>query len=206
MLMISKFFGTKNHLAGMLAVVFLLSSGIFLQARESETQKTKINLDISGMTVKAVLEQIEDMSNYSFFYNNRHIDLARKIDISVRNADIFNVLDQIFTGTDVCYSVVENRIVLTKKPKEAETQQRTNVIRGTVLDEDGAPLVGAYVIIKGTNTGTFTDASGQYSIDAPANSVLVFSNIAQSRVKQKGLAFPYYIQFHFITSNVYYKE
>ena len=40
MLMISKFFGTKNHLAGMLAVVFLLSSGIFLQARESETQKT----------------------------------------------------------------------------------------------------------------------------------------------------------------------
>lgn len=177
MLMISKFFGTKNHLAGMLAVVFLLSSGIFLQARESETQKTKINLDISGMTVKAVLEQIEDMSNYSFFYNNRHIDLARKIDISVRNADIFNVLDQIFTGTDVCYSVVENRIVLTKKPKEAETQQRTNVIRGTVLDEDGAPLVGAYVIIKGTNTGTFTDASGQYSIDAPANSVLVFSNI-----------------------------
>ncbi|SFT84409.1 TonB-linked outer membrane protein, SusC/RagA family [Algoriphagus locisalis] len=51
-------------------------------------------------------------------------------------------------------------------------------ISGTVKDEDGNPLPGAAVQIKGTQTGAISDDSGNYSIDIPENSegvVLVFS-------------------------------
>ncbi|MCX2583555.1 SusC/RagA family TonB-linked outer membrane protein [Pedobacter sp. MR22-3] len=52
-----------------------------------------------------------------------------------------------------------------------------DVIKGTVKDEKGITLPGVTVVIKGTKTGTQTNASGQYSISAKAGDVLVFSFI-----------------------------
>ena len=49
-------------------------------------------------------------------------------------------------------------------------------ITGTVSDEQGAPLTGATVQVKGTNMGTITDIDGKYSLEVPGpNSILVFS-------------------------------
>jgi iron complex outermembrane receptor protein len=42
---------------------------------------------------------------------------------------------------------------------------------------DGSPLIGVTVLVKGTTTGTSTDASGNYTIRAFSNSVLVFSYV-----------------------------
>ena len=55
-------------------------------------------------------------------------------------------------------------------------QQRT--VKGKVTAEDGSPLPGASVSIKGTNLGTMTDAEGDYSLHVPPDAaVLVFSFI-----------------------------
>ena len=55
--------------------------------------------------------------------------------------------------------------------------QNVNVT-GKVTDRNGEPIIGAYVLIQGTNTGTSTDIDGAYSIpSAPANGTLVFSFI-----------------------------
>lgn len=49
---------------------------------------------------------------------------------------------------------------------------------GTVTDQNGQPLPGVSVIVKGTTIGTVTDANGNYSISVPdGNSVLTFSFI-----------------------------
>lgn len=49
-------------------------------------------------------------------------------------------------------------------------------VSGRVTDENGAPFPGVNVVVKGTTTGTTTNAEGRYSLDAPdENSVLVFS-------------------------------
>ncbi len=41
--------------------------------------------------------------------------------------------------------------------------------------EDGEPLIGVSVLVKGTDTGTATDFDGSYSLSAPEGAVLVFS-------------------------------
>ena len=52
--------------------------------------------------------------------------------------------------------------------------QRT--VMGTVKGDDGEPLIGATVLIKGTTGGARTDVNGKYSVSVPAGSdVLVFS-------------------------------
>jgi TonB-linked SusC/RagA family outer membrane protein len=51
-------------------------------------------------------------------------------------------------------------------------------IKGTVTAaEDGSPLPGVYVKIKGTNAGAATDFEGNFQLTTPANATLVFSSI-----------------------------
>ncbi len=50
-------------------------------------------------------------------------------------------------------------------------------ISGKILDEAGAGLPGASVLVKGTSTGTVTDMDGNFSISAGSSDVLVISFI-----------------------------
>ena len=49
-------------------------------------------------------------------------------------------------------------------------------LTGRIVDENGEPLVGATVLLKGTSTGTSTDAHGNYALDVPSGvqSSLIF--------------------------------
>lgn len=64
-------------------------------------------------------------------------------------------------GIDWCAERINNNIILK--------------ITGRVLSESGEILSGVSVIIKGTNTGTTTDADGNFSITVPDDAILVFS-------------------------------
>src|SRR5574344_3135510 len=52
-------------------------------------------------------------------------------------------------------------------------------VSGTVTSkDDGQPIPGTNVQVKGTKTGAFTDEKGKYTIaNVPANATLVFSSI-----------------------------
>ncbi|MGB6153961.1 MAG: TonB-dependent receptor, partial [Pricia sp.] len=50
-------------------------------------------------------------------------------------------------------------------------------ITGTVLDDEGAPLPGASVVVKGTTTGATTDFDGNFTINAEVGDTLVVSYI-----------------------------
>jgi TonB-linked SusC/RagA family outer membrane protein len=52
---------------------------------------------------------------------------------------------------------------------------QTSKVSGTVLDNNNAPLAGVSVFLKGSSQGVITDESGNFSINAPSNGVLVFS-------------------------------
>jgi len=51
-------------------------------------------------------------------------------------------------------------------------------ISGTVRNDKGEPVIGASVVIKGSSTGTQTDAKGHFSITAPnQTAIIVFSYV-----------------------------
>ena len=50
-------------------------------------------------------------------------------------------------------------------------------VTGTVTDKSGDPLVGVYVVVRGTQTGTATDIDGFYTISVPANGTLEFTSM-----------------------------
>jgi iron complex outermembrane receptor protein len=53
--------------------------------------------------------------------------------------------------------------------------EKFGMVTGIVLDETGAPIPGASILVKGTTTGTVTDLEGKFSLDVASNAVLVIS-------------------------------
>ena len=62
-------------------------------------------------------------------------------------------------------------------PALATVTQQTIKVTGQVVDQDGEPLIGATVRVKGSQTGSVTDFDGNFAIDAPANATLVVSYV-----------------------------
>ncbi len=60
-----------------------------------------------------------------------------------------------------------------------------SIIKGTVNDEAGEPVIGATVKVDGTKTGAITDFNGQYSVEASPNASLTFSYVGYETQKVK---------------------
>ena len=65
------------------------------------------------------------------------------------------------------------------RPFGALAQEQT--IQGTVKDSKGDALPGVTVIVRGTTSGASTGADGKFSLQAPANGVLVISSVGFTR-------------------------
>ncbi|MDO5664890.1 MAG: TonB-dependent receptor [Bacteroidia bacterium] len=50
-------------------------------------------------------------------------------------------------------------------------------VRGTIVDTDGIPIIGANILLQGTTSGAVTDLDGNFTIQAPGNGVLEISYI-----------------------------
>lgn len=62
-------------------------------------------------------------------------------------------------------------------PENAQLEQQVKKIKGTVVDKTGEPIIGVTVVQKGTSNGVITDFDGNFSIDVPAGTTLVFSYV-----------------------------
>ena len=58
-------------------------------------------------------------------------------------------------------------------PQNQSATVHASTVTGRVLDENGEPIIGASVSVKGTKVGTATDIDGKYSIQAPQGSTLI---------------------------------
>lgn len=54
---------------------------------------------------------------------------------------------------------------------------QTITVKGTVIDKEGEPLIGASVVVKGETLGTATDFDGQFTLQAPSDGTLVVSYV-----------------------------
>ena len=54
---------------------------------------------------------------------------------------------------------------------------QTITVKGTVVDKEGEPLIGASVVVRGETLGTATDIDGNYTISAPSDGTLVVSYV-----------------------------
>ncbi|MBC9796555.1 SusC/RagA family TonB-linked outer membrane protein [Sinomicrobium weinanense] len=173
-------FKTKIKLSTLFLCIVLLTA----QANTSYSQKTRISLDENNTSIAQLIDIIESKSDIRFVYKTRDVDLQRRVSVKAEEEEITSILHRIFDNTRTGFRMFNRQIFLTSKTKEesakedrAEESQQLQV-NGTVTDENGGPLPGVTVLVKGTQTGTSTDFDGNYEIEVSGQGpVLVFSYI-----------------------------
>ena len=96
-------------------------------ATGSYAQTAKVSFNDSDVAVKDVLRSIEDQTEFNFFYNNKLIDVDRKVSVEAEEENIFVVLDQMFDGSDVNYKVFDRDIILATADNESNSVIPTTV-------------------------------------------------------------------------------
>lgn len=166
-------------------IAFILMILGILQARATDaySQKTRLSLSFSETELVKVLDKIEDESEFFFLYNEKLLDTERKISITANDQLIGKILDDLFAGTNVKYTIVDRKIILAPdyltKETDALALLQQQKVTGKVTDsQTGEAMPGVNIQVKGTTIGAITDVDGKYTLIVPEqNTTLVLSFI-----------------------------
>ncbi|KAA6340562.1 TonB-dependent receptor SusC [termite gut metagenome] len=145
-----------------------------------------INLSISNVTVKTVIETLKKDYGYSFVFESGDVNTQKIISVSAQNQSVNDVVKQILQGQDLSFEIKDKSIIVhkinTTRTQPAVSQQGKR-ITGTVIDEQGEPVIGANVVEKGTTNGTITDVDGRFTLNVSQGAVLIISFIGYTSVE-----------------------
>ena len=161
-----------------LTVVLLIGFMMSVSAN-SYSQKTRLNVNLSNTTIKGLFGYIEQNSEFIFLYRSEDFNISKMVSVEVKDATINEILDQVLKNEKVVYDVYERQIVIRKagEPAVNVQQPQTRKLTGTVYDDDGKPVPGATILIKGTAKGTVTSVDGAFSLNVEPDAILVVSFI-----------------------------
>ena len=184
----------KHFFRIMKITTLLLFVGILsIYAEDSYSQKARVTINEKNIRLDKVLTEIEKQTDYLFIYNDK-VETDQKVSVKANTKPVYQVLNDLFKETNVNYSMEGSHIILSNR-NEPEVSfvntplQEGKTITGKVQDEQGEPLVGVSVAVKGTTTGTVTDINGGYTLKVTnPNATLFFSFIGflSQEVELKG--------------------
>lgn len=139
-----------------------------------------ITLQLKNVTVKEAIEALHKTKNYSVVIKSSEINMSKKVSINANNAPIKVVLDQIFVGQNVSYTINRHSIIISKKSdtsQQKSDEKKKQTITGVVYDEEGNPVIGASVMNKETAQGAITDLDGKFSLETSIPSTIDISYV-----------------------------
>lgn len=159
-------------------ITFFLLLAFFVQVSASTySQQVKVSLECQNEELLTVMKNLEKQTDLFFFFNDKAMDTRQKVTLSVKEEKLDEVLDKLFAGR-FQWEIVSNLIVLKPVPRQMPRQQEMYGVVGRVTDENGLPLPGVTVLLKGTQLGTATDADGVYMLMIPdGKNVLLFTMV-----------------------------
>lgn len=149
-----------------LTIVILIAS--MLQVSAASYGQKKVTFVKNKTTLWSLFAAIKAQTGYKVLWSDEVIKTGEPIDVNFKNATIDEVMSKVLAGKPVTYVVVDETIVIRRAEpsfrREVTNSNTTIDVRGRVLDENGGPLVGAIVKIKGTKTTVVTDSNGEFSL------------------------------------------
>ena len=128
-------------------------------------QNVRVTIRENGSKMEQVISAIERQTRYLFGIGDE-VNTDLPVTVHAENEPLKKVLDEMFRGTDIVYTVEGTNILLTRRP--AAPQSRAVSVSGRVTDASGQPIVGASVIVRGTTVGVSTDTEGRFVLEVPS--------------------------------------
>lgn len=173
----------KNLRKRMLAVVLSLTcvpAILPVYAGQGQIlQETSVTIALKSGSLESAIRDLHRHTKINFAYDRQLLSGYKVEGCSFSNERLDYVLEKLLQHKSLGYAEVNNIVVISKlaSPKAAPARQEV-VVSGVIKDENGHPLPGVSVAVRGVSTMTTTDANGRYKIIVnAATDVLAFSFI-----------------------------
>ncbi len=177
---------TKYCAIGILIQCILITSLLAADralAQKNSIEEIQISINQNTTTLAGLFDQISEKTEFNFALNNSTIDLSERIRLQEYTGSVASILREVSNQANLGFRRINDNIFVRKISKKHRDPAQTVEelldieISGTVSDENGEGLPGASVVVKGTTTGTTTDADGNYRLTVPENATLLVSYV-----------------------------
>ena len=173
--------------------------------QELDPKSVFLTIQVDGKPLQQVFTEIEQQSKCKFVYDANSLNVTVPVTMNVKKESLYNILAQLSEKMNLNFKQIGNyfSVRVNLKTQAAEplptpvslmqldfSESKLNsyglinilskdvTIRGRVTDDNGNPLQGVSVQLKGNTIGTMTDANGNFKIDLQSdNAILVFSYV-----------------------------
>lgn len=161
----------------------------FLVASESVAQEPKsikevsLSIGFKNESLTEIFKRLQSTTDYSFSFNHEDLKEMKRFSAEYNDASLYEILMDLGMKTGLSFKQVNFNINVARYYQNKKKRQEIEIIiedinvSGQVTDDEGAPLPGVNIILKGTTHGTVTSLDGTYSINVPEDGTLVFSFI-----------------------------
>lgn len=163
------------------ALCFFAASGFSVYAQ-------KVTMNLQKVKLETVFNEITQQTGLSVAYSRPAVNPEKIVSVSANQEELADVLKRLFAGTGITFEIGKQRVFLRNASLEQKPQGNVPVktVSGVIVDENGDPVIGASVVVKGTSTGTITDLDGKYVLqDVPENATLDISYVGYETLSLK---------------------
>ncbi len=155
---------------------FFIGLAFFNVAANNVTGQN-VTIKVSNAELRSVFTEIKKQTGYLFWYEDNLLTNRKKVSLNLKDVTLEEALDASLKNQPLTYSINDKTIVVKVREKGildriAELLKAINVT-GKVSDENGLPLVGATVSVKGTNNQTTTNSSGIFSLQNVSEDAII---------------------------------
>ena len=147
---------------GSLVAAMLMCMNLWSYA---SAQEKTVTLDVRDKALKEVLGMVREQADVRFIYSEVELQKATPVTVKFANRPLSDAMSRVLSGQPFTAEIEGDIIVI--KPVPAAPQAQTvekRTVKGQVTDENGEPVPGANVYLKGTTIGVATDINGNYSL------------------------------------------
>ncbi len=169
----------------LLAIVFTaVTTLVAYSSAAQHLREVKAALPTGTVSLRDALKQLEKQTDIRFSYRTGDISAFNRVAVDGSGANVADILDNLLAQTGLRYEQVGNAVILKKAPAVAATATDAAPVAaqpglaGQVVDENGIPLAGVTVRLKGASAVTTTDTDGRFILSATGtDATLVISYI-----------------------------
>jgi TonB-linked SusC/RagA family outer membrane protein len=163
---------------------------VIARTHSQNLDEVKVSLSVDQASITEVLYEIEQKTDFVFAYTQSVQNIQKQFTLAYEQMSLRKILEDISAQGRLQFKRINNTISVVHLPRE-NTKEPPVVtlvtITGKVTDETNAPIPGVNVVLKGTTTGTATDAEGAYALsidDGDSYGTLVFSFIGYVTIEE----------------------
>ncbi len=155
-----------KHILLVIGMLVLALTSFKCQAQNQNSNQV-IEIDVEEVSLKSLLELIEEKGEVTFSYNPNKIPVYERITYAGKKP-LNQILDDLAALYNIEFAFLEKQIIIKPKKKALNKNGGTYTISGYIKDnKNGEALIGATIAVKSLGIGTSSNVYGFFSLTVP---------------------------------------